>query len=82
MKRGDQTSELACWIRPATDLGGGAGLAHNERIVAVVNASILVSLVCAWLGLCVAVVVHAWQFMRSFTRKETFAHPTASLHVL
>jgi hypothetical protein len=59
-----------------------AGSAQNEKIVAIVNVSILVSLVCAWLGLCIAVIVHSWQFMRSFTRQESFALPKATLHVL
>jgi hypothetical protein len=51
------------------------------KIAAVVNASILVSLVCAWLGLCIAAIVQTWQSVCSFTRKESFAPGSASLHV-
>jgi hypothetical protein len=70
------------WHPFVTLASGAAGSGHDAKIVAVVNVSILVSLVCAWLGLCVAVIVQAWQFMRSLTKKEAFGHPTASLHVL
>jgi hypothetical protein len=51
------------------------------RIAAVVNVSILVSLVCTWLGLCIAAIVQTWQSVRSFTRKESFTPGSASLHV-
>ncbi len=51
------------------------------KIAAVVNASILVSLVCTWIGLCIAAVVQTWQSVRSFTRKESFTPGSASLHV-
>jgi hypothetical protein len=51
------------------------------KIAAIVNVSILVSLVCTWIGLCIAAVVQTWQSVRSFTRKESFAPGAASLHV-
>lgn len=70
------------WHPFVTLASGAAGSAQNEKIAAIVNVSILVSLVCAWLGLCIGVVVQSWQFMRSFTKKESFALPKASLHVL
>jgi hypothetical protein len=43
--------------------------------------SILVSLACTWIGLCIAAVVQTWQSVRSFTRKESFVPGSASLHV-
>jgi hypothetical protein len=57
--------------------GGG----QSVKIAAIVNVSILVSLVCTWLGLCIAAIVQTWQSVRSFTRKESFAPGSASLHV-
>jgi hypothetical protein len=50
------------------------------KIAAVVNVSILVSLVCTWIGLCIAAVVQTGQSVRSFTRKESFTPGSASLH--
>jgi hypothetical protein len=37
--------------------------------------------VCTWLGLCVAAIIQTWQSVRSFTRKQSFAPGSASLHV-
>ena len=54
---------------------------QSVKIAAVVNVSILVSLVCTWIGLCIAAVVQTWQSVRSFTRKESFTPGSASLHV-
>jgi hypothetical protein len=51
------------------------------KIAAIVNVSILVSLACTWLGLCIAAIVQTWQSVRTFTRKESFAPGAASLHV-
>jgi len=51
------------------------------KIAAVVNVSILVSLVCTWVGLCIAAVVQTWQSVRSFTQTESFTPGSASLHV-
>lgn len=34
------------------------------RVAAVVNVSIMIGLASAWLGLSIAVIVHAWQFLR------------------
>jgi hypothetical protein len=54
---------------------------QSVKIAAIVNVSILVSLACTWLGLCIAAIVQTWQSVRTFTRKESFAPGAASLHV-
>jgi len=54
---------------------------QSAKIAAVLNVSILVSLVCTCLGLSIAAIVQTWQSVRSFTRKESFAPGSASLHV-
>jgi hypothetical protein len=54
---------------------------QSVKIAAIVNVSILVSLVCTWLGLSIAVVIQTWQSVRSFTRKESFTPGSVSLHV-
>jgi len=77
-------------INAAGQAGGGGwhpfviaaqGSEQSVKIAAIVNVSILVSLVCTWLGLCVAAVIQTWQSVRSCTRKESFAPGSASLHV-
>lgn len=50
------------------------------KTVAVLNASILVGLVCAWVGLCIAILVHLWRLMRSLRRRETGTQQPATLH--
>jgi hypothetical protein len=55
---------------------------QSVKIAAIVNVSILVSLICTWLGLCIATIVQTWQSVRLLTRKESFACGPASLRVL
>jgi len=57
-------------------------VAQQVRIAAVLNASILVSIVCAWLGLCVALVVQTWESVRLFRKKDSVAATSLSAHVL
>jgi len=40
------------------------GSAQYLKVAAIVNVSILVSLICAWVGLCVALAVNTWQLLR------------------
>jgi hypothetical protein len=67
---------------PFVVVAHGAEETQSLKIAAIVNVSILLSLVCTWLGLCIAAIIQTWQAMRSFTRKESCAHGAASLHVL
>ena len=53
-------------------------LAH---IAAIVNASILLSLASAWLGLCIAAIVQTWEFMKHVRKLATGVGHTASLGV-
>lgn len=53
--------------------------AQYVRVAAIVNRSILVSLVCAWFGLCIALVVHIWQFVRSIRQPSSGSQQPASL---
>jgi hypothetical protein len=57
-------------------------VAQQVRIAAVLNASILVSIVCAWLGLCVALVIQTWESVRLFRKKDSQAATSLSVHVL
>jgi len=55
---------------------------QHVRIAAVLNASILVSIVCAWLGLSVALVVQTWESVRLFRKTNRQSEPSLSVHVL
>ncbi len=55
--------------------------AHYVRIAAIVNASILLSLLSAWIGLSIAGIVQTWQFMRHARKWTSGMQHTASLHV-
>lgn len=47
------------------------------HIVVVVNASILIGLAGTWIGLCIGLVVHTWEFMRSHCRRRASARSPA-----
>jgi hypothetical protein len=59
-----------------------SGLEQHLRMAAVLNASILVSIACAWLGLCTALVVQTWQSVRLFRKANHPVAPSLSAHVL
>jgi hypothetical protein len=46
------------------------------RVAAIVNASLYISLICVWIGLCIAIAIQSWQFMRQIRKgSSTGAHP-------
>ena len=51
-------------------------------VAAIVNASILLSLVCMWFGLCIALIVHIWKFLWNLRRGTTTARDPAQLFVV
>ena len=55
---------------------------HYVKIAAVVNASILISLVCTWFGLCIAGVVQTWQLLKYLRKRISRAQQPASLQML
>jgi hypothetical protein len=55
--------------------------AQYIRVVAIVNASILISLASAWLGLCIAGVIQTWGFLRYLRKRISGARHPASLQV-
>jgi len=59
-----------------------SGVEQHARIAAVLNVSILVSLVFAWLGLSIALVVQTWESVRLFRKTDRTAAPSLSVHVL
>jgi hypothetical protein len=59
-----------------------SGVEQHARIAAVLNASILVSIVCVWLGLCVALVIQTWESVRLFRKTDRQTATSLSAHVL
>jgi len=55
---------------------------HLIKIAAIVNVSILLSLVGAWIGLCIAAPIQAWEFMRYLRKRSAGTNQIATLHVL
>jgi hypothetical protein len=56
--------------------------AHYVRIVAIVNVSVLISLACAWIGVCIGGIVQTWQFLKYIRKQISHARHPASLQVL
>ena len=56
--------------------------AHYIKIAAIVNASILLSCVGAWIGLAIAAPIQTWEFMSYLRKRSSGVHQTAALHVL
>jgi hypothetical protein len=54
---------------------------HYVKIAAVVNASILVSLACTWIGLCIAAAIQTWQLMKYLRKQISHEGQPASLQV-
>ena len=55
--------------------------AQYIRLAGIVNASILLSLAAAWLGVCIAVAIQTWQFLGFIRNRISGARQPASLHV-
>lgn len=53
--------------------------AQLTHVSAIVNVSILISLVCAWIGFCIALIVHTWKFIRALRKASSGSQQTASL---
>lgn len=61
---------------------GGMSATQLEHIAGIVNASVLLTLVVTWLGLCIAGIIQAWQVMRSFRKRTHHARDAALLRML
>ncbi len=55
---------------------------HYIGIAALVNASVLLSLVCTWFGVCIAAIVQTWQVMRYFFKRASHARDPALLRMM
>lgn len=55
---------------------------HYIGIAAIVNASILLSLICTWFGSCIAAIVQTWQLMRYVANRVSEARGPALLRML
>jgi len=56
--------------------------AHYIKIAAIVNASILLSCVGAWIGLGIAAPIQSWEFMSYLRKRSSGVHQSATLQAL
>lgn len=63
---------------PFVALTVGQASAQYIKVAAIVNASILVSLYCSWLGICIAAIVQTWQLMRYVRKRASTQQQPAS----
>jgi hypothetical protein len=78
-------SAQGAW-HPFVNMADGAGSAeqylHFAKIAAIVNASLLLSLVGTWIGLSIATAIQTWQLMKHIRKQRTMPQQPASLQVL
>ena len=70
------------FVTLADGVRGAEQIARFTKIVAVVNASLMISLVCTWFGVSIGAMVHTWQFMKYLRKQRHVSQQPASLQVL
>lgn len=66
---------------PFVAVAVGHASAQYIKVAAIVNVSILVSLYCAWLGICIAAIVQTWQLVRRVRKRASTPQHPASVQV-
>lgn len=69
----------AAW-HPFVMVDPAATSAQSVRVSAVVNASILLALLGAWIGIAIAVPIQTWQFIRLLYKRNSNREQAAPLH--
>ena len=69
------------FVTVASTLRGTEKYAQLLKIAAIVNVSILISLVCTWIGVSIGAAVQTWELLK-YIRKQRISHQPASLEVL
>jgi hypothetical protein len=62
-------------------IGSLQASANMRQVESIVNLGILVSFAGAWLGLCIAALVHAWELMRFLRKNYSGAGSPALMHL-
>lgn len=55
--------------------------ARFTKIAAIVNVSILISLLCTWIGVCIGGVIHLWELLKYMHKRRAVSQQPASLQV-
>src|SRR5215468_10180253 len=69
------------FVTVVSSLRGTEKYGQLVKIAAIVNVSILISLVCTWFGVGIGGAVHTWELLK-YIRKQKISHEPASLQVL
>src|SRR5215471_6627127 len=56
--------------------------AEYVHVASIVNASLYLSLLCVWIGLCIAIAIQTWQLMRNVRKEHSSREHAATLQLL
>ena len=70
------------FVTLADGVRGAEQIARFTKIVAIVNASLLIALLCTWVGASIGGVVHTWEFLKYLRKHRSLSQQSASLQVL
>ena len=57
----------------------GSNSAQYAHVAALINVSILLSLIGVWFGLSIAIVIQAWRFLRAIRKRSPASRQPAAL---
>jgi len=69
------------WHPFVVPIDAASNPAQYAHVAAIVNVSILLSLVGTWFGLCIAVVIQAWRLVRAIRKRSPASQQPAALEV-
>jgi len=67
--------------QPFVVLQQGADTAQSIRVSAIVNVSVLIGLLGTWVGLCIAIPIQIWQWMRNIRKENSSREHAAPVQV-
>ena len=69
------------FVTIADSMRGTEKYAELMKVVAIINVSLLVSLLCMWIGVCINIAVHTWKLLKHIRKQKQVTELPASLQV-
>ena len=69
------------FVMIADGVRGTERYAHLIKVVAIINASALIWLVCTWVGVSIGAAVHLWELLKYISKQRGASQLPASLEV-
>lgn len=69
------------FVAIADSVLGTEKYAQFIKVVGIINVSLLISLVCMWIGVCIAVAVQTWKLLKHIRKQKRVTELPASLQV-